>query len=477
MRTPRNQLTPNVGGWVLTIGMNNPAALIEEAFEHLSDAGPFDGAVDADTFDADMFGADTFDAAAYDATSDSWGATIDADVARATSAAARAAMAMADQLAAIDDTLRHAQLFPHLFIGPMRVRADAPSRDDLEFARQSAVAQLAVDLSVSEVTVTTYARTARTLRTQLPLTWDLLLLGRVCYQKARIIADTADTLPDDAAIHTRFDELMANAAPKLTPAKLRTKARAVRERLHPQDPVERHTTAAQERRVWFDHAEDGMSWQGAFLPADTAARAEARIEANARDLADQDGESRTLAQLRADVLGDLLTGDGTENAVKATVNVTVPVAALLDTGTPQNYSADPATLNGIGPIDPDTARRLCANAPSLFRLLTDPIDGAILTVDRKSYRPPADLKRLVRALMPICAFPGCNRRAEGCDVDHSLDWVLDGHTALHNLAPLCRQHHRLKHHTLWTMHRAENTGDITWSAPAGSTHGTDPPLN
>ncbi|MEO6827204.1 MAG: HNH endonuclease signature motif containing protein [Microbacteriaceae bacterium] len=172
--------------------------------------------------------------------------------------------------------------------------------------------------------------------------------------------------------------------------------------------------------------------------------------------------------------------------------VAVPVVTLLgttmpDTGgaaapaagkpavRPADYRANPAVLNGFGPIDADTARRLSAKAPSLFRLLTDPIDGAILTVDRKRHRPPADLKRLVHALRPTCSFPGCNRLAEDCDIDHSLDWVLDGRTALHNLAPACRHHHRIKHKTRWRMTRDPNTSDITWISSRGTNHETDPP--
>jgi len=427
--------------------MDKASALIEEAFEFLSDVDPFAPVIESAE------------------------ETIEADMSRVSNAASRAAMAMAYQLSAIDDTLLDAHSYPHVFIGP---HGD-PRAEQLEFARRAVISELAVNLGISEPTVAGYANTAHTLRTRLPRVWARLELGQTSYQKARIVADCADSLPDDSVTLAAFDEAMATACTALTPAKLRSKGSAMREKLHPEHPAQRHKNAMEDRRIWFDPTADGMTWFGALIATDTASRAEARIEANARDIAAEPGETRTLAQLRADVCADLLTGDGTDHEVKATVSVTVPVMTLLNEDTPEDYRSNPAVLNGRGPIDPETARRLCTKAPSLFRLLTDPIDGAILTVDRKNYRPHADLKRLLRALMPICCFPGCNRLAEGCDIDHSLDWILDGHTKLHNLAPLCRHHHRVKHNTLWIMTRAPETGEITWTSPTGTVRGADPP--
>jgi hypothetical protein len=114
-------------------------------------------------------------------------------------------------------------------------------------------------------------------------------------------------------------------------------------------------------------------------------------------------------------------------------------------------SDEPGDLAGHGPIDPDTARRLAAQAPSFLRLLTHPETGAVLSVGRDRYAVPADLKAWLRVRDETCRFPGCSRRAERCDIDHITHWAHGGTTDHHNLIHLCRKHHRLKHTTPWTV--------------------------
>lgn len=75
------------------------------------------------------------------------------------------------------------------------------------------------------------------------------------------------------------------------------------------------------------------------------------------------------------------------NAPPATVVVTVPGLTLLGRGD------EPATLEGCGPIDLDTARRLAGSATSWVRLLTHPVSGAPLVLDRTTYRVPVALRR------------------------------------------------------------------------------------
>ena len=87
------------------------------------------------------------------------------------------------------------------------------------------------------------------------------------------------------------------------------------------------------------------------------------------------------------------------HGVRAEVLVDVPVLALL------GHDDEPATLEGYGPIDPDTARRLAAHAPSLTTILTHPQTGAVLSVGRDSYVVPADLRTWLRVRNGTCRFP------------------------------------------------------------------------
>jgi len=186
-------------------------------------------------------------------------------------------------------------------------------------------------------------------------------------------------------------------------------------------------------------------------------------------LAEQPGETRTLDQLRADVFADLLTGRlDPATAPRVEVGVLIPMMTLL------GLSEEPATLDGYGPIDADTARKLTAHAPSFHRILTHPVTSTILDVDRASYRPPADLKRWLALRDGTCRFFGCGRPARHCDVDHTQGWAKGGTTSATNLAHLSKRHHTLKDESRWKVEHGTG-GILTWTSPTGAIRTTDPP--
>ncbi len=84
------------------------------------------------------------------------------------------------------------------------------------------------------------------------------------------------------------------------------------------------------------------------------------------------------------------------------------------------------------------------------------------------YRPSEALTAFVRMRAMTCSFPGCNRAAHRCDLDHLIPWPA-GATHPGNLAPLCRLHHLLKTFSGWTP-SAKPDGRIQWSAPTGHTY-------
>ncbi|MGW9413689.1 DUF222 domain-containing protein [Arthrobacter cupressi] len=219
-------------------------------------------------------------------------------------------------------------------------------------------------------------------------------------------------------------------------------------------------------------------------------------------------DQRTTDQLRADLLSDLLlrgapaghdTPDGLLAAITARVDVTVPVLTLIgqEGAATSNGSAGrafrtdtsgntaraaapdtatsqvPAELDGRHPIDPATAIILAGQATAWNRVLTDPITGAVLAVDR--YRPGEDLKRLLTARDTRCRFPGCGIKARDLDLDHTHDAALGGPTETGNLAGLCRRHHMLKHHSRWKL-RQTGAGVLEWTSPTGRKHTDHPPI-
>lgn len=158
-------------------------------------------------------------------------------------------------------------------------------------------------------------------------------------------------------------------------------------------------------------------------------------------------DARTLTQLTADVFTDAvsagLSGDvGTDTGrtkagsalgsgstfrrISPTVTVTVPALTLL------GITDSPAVLEGYGPIDADSARALAGQSKVWYRMLTDPKTGAPIALDRTKYRPTKAMKRYLRYRDGTCRFPGCNRAATHCDLDHTKAAEFGGPTECEN---------------------------------------------
>jgi hypothetical protein len=315
-----------------------------------------------------------------------------------------------------------------------------------------------------------------------------------------------------AAVHRLIGELLERA-PQATAAQLRSLARHRRHALVPAAEERARREARKHRGVWVEPAPEGMAYLHAFLDAPVAVAAHARLEALTGVLGEntpgpdgllcapeparpEDSEQRSVGELRADVLADLLlegvlpSMPGFPRGVRARVNVTVPVSVLTGAGTGPGGCGAPV-LSGYGPISTEVARQLAAGAGSWHRLLTHPVTGVVLDHDRTVYAVPADLRRLVELRDTTCRFPGCRRRAEACDLDHTVAWADGGPTSEQNLAALCRHHHRVKHRTghlgRWTVRRIsappgngsraeprEAGAELEWTSPGGLVHRTVP---
>jgi len=321
---------------------------------------------------------------------------------------------------------------------------------------------------------------------ELPQTQQALSDGRVSWRHATAIVEHARTLPEES--RAAFEAAVLPHAERLTVALLNKKARRVRELVHPEPVDVRHRLAAEERRVELDFCADGMAWLSLFLPAVQAKAAFDRIvdiaDCEARDAARQactvglasraasPGTSElTLTQRRADIAVELLTtgtaATGRDRGIRATLAITVPVLRLL------GASDEPATLEGYGPIDTETALELAGTATSFVRILTHPETSAVLSVGRDRYRAPTDLRTFLRVSDETCRFPGCNRSAKRCELDHTVDWVHGGQTAHDNLAHLCPSHHHLKHQTGWRVRQLAGR-TLEWTSPGGQTYLTHP---
>ncbi|MET4782235.1 DUF222 domain-containing protein [Glaciihabitans sp. UYNi722] len=335
-------------------------------------------------------------------------------------------------------------------------------------ARRVLVTELACALRLPERTVENLVEQSRSLLHELPATLESLRAGRITYRHAQSMIDHADSLPEEA--RGPFEQLALPFAQRLTVAQFDRRARVLRERAHPETIDARQEKCATDRSVTVQPARDGMAWLSAYLPAVDAHGIYARITDIALGLHTAD-EARTLTQLRTDAFADLLidgvTSAGVGHDIRARVLVTVPALTLL------GLNSEPATLDGYGPIDTDTARRLAAHAPSFIRILTHPETGAVLSVGRDRYAVPSDLRTWLGVRDETCRYPGCSRNSRWCDIDHTTDWQYGGTTSHTNLAHLCPGHHHLKHQTEWKVKQAGN-GTLQWTSPSGRLYNTEP---
>ncbi|WP_162138921.1 HNH endonuclease signature motif containing protein [Gryllotalpicola ginsengisoli] len=351
----------------------------------------------------------------------------------------------------------------------------------------------------------------RTAAAQLGGAWELiehcevalaaLQSGEISLGHAQaIVRETSDL--DDAAREAVQREAMPWAR-KLSVGQFQHRLRLIADTVQSQPLPDRHERAVAARHVRVEGARDGMAWLTAYLDATDAAVIATGMR-NAAHEAQAHGDTRTLRQLEADVLVEVLAhgtvtigavtggaGAGTaENADEgaapviaaggsatcATIAARAPisVSVLIPAATLAGGDA-PASISGIGMIDPVKARELVARAPSLRRILTDPITGAIVDFDRKTYRVPAELKRIVQLRDRHCRAPGCNVPAEQCEVDHTIAYARGGPTRLGNLACLCANHHHVKHEAGWGLMQYAG-GILEWISPTGRHYRTEPEI-
>jgi hypothetical protein len=327
---------------------------------------------------------------------------------------------------------------------------------------------------------------------------------RITRDHIEVVVKAGTGLPDE--VRAEFEVAAIAVCERDIATRVKPALRALAEQLHERTFTDRHREAAAGRCVRVSHGADGMSDLIATLPTVIAAGIldritqmgqsvkDARVEAagavagpSAEGLdaagasvdADAAPDVRTMDQLRADILSDLVLSGapvvdptyGTDRAgglgaIRARVQVAVTAETL--TGTDEH----PAETVGAGLIDAETARQLAGRVSEWDRLFIDPVTRTPVEID--TYRPTAAMKKLLAARDQHCRFPGCRRAAIRCELDHTIDYALGGHTHIYNLAHLCQRHHSMKQFTKWEV-RQVGRGVLEWTSPLGRVYREDVP--
>lgn len=371
-------------------------------------------------------------------------------------------------------------------------------------------AEIAAVQHVSDRTIERRMAAAGMLVDLFPVVWEAQAQGRISPAHSRVIVDAGAHLESPSA-REAFAAIVLPLAEVESPARLRLLARRAAERFAPSTVTERHRTARSQRRVWVTDGEDGMAALHAHAPAALVHGMLDRLSQMAHTLRDEnrrakreaaregrgyDADDRTVDEIRADLVADLVlsgmpvghdSDDGLLGSIRGRVEITVPVMTLMagdasvagpwteggGSAAQPGDSVPPAELDGAIPIDVDTALRFAGLVTGWDRVMTHPVTGRVLAVDR--YRPSEQLRRHLRARDRRCRFPGCGIPARKCDLDHNHAASAGGATCETNLATFCRRHHVLKHNSPWHVEQKPG-GLIEWTSPTGRIYVDAPPV-
>jgi hypothetical protein len=355
-----------------------------------------------------------------------------------------------------------------------------------------------------------------------------LRAGRIDWARAVVFATELALLTKIEAC--AIAAALIRPAEKMTTSQLRAAIRSLILATCPGSKKDRdRERAARARRdarveIWPESS-GNAALAGRELPVGDAIAADQRLTAIARKLKEA-GVPGSLDELRAVAFRALLVGrdlnellrDGTVAsgpglapgelaALSGTVNLTMPLASWL------GASDAPGEATGYGPLGADDCRDLadglaaagkkvkwcltvtdldgkavahgCARASPkiksgsiriwIGKLKMSRIDCGTCTHDQQGggYRPSGFVRHLVCIRQRTCAFPGCRRPAERCDLDHTIPYDQGGRTCLCNLEPLCRRHHQAKQAPGWQLSQPQ-PGTLIWTAPHGRTYQVEP---
>ncbi len=341
---------------------------------------------------------------------------------------------------------------------------------------RGALMQIAIELQIAERTAATMIHTADDLDRLLPRTWRRFALGEVPWRAMQQVHAVIEDMDPD--VLPAFDEAASTHVVETPLPRLKDKLRKLAERLQPDTAVDRHAKAKEQQRVEVEPASDGMIWIHALIEAPEGVHIDACLDLAARQSAAEPGETRSVAQLRAEIFKDVFAEWLGQDASTDEDNVLVPqrrgvqckVGLLIPAMTAMGHSDVPAQLEGYGPIDIETAKRLAGDATSWIKVLTDPITGAVWDIGRDKYRPTSDMRVLLGLLDGGSRGPGRWRPPRKCEADHVEPFwqhFARGRTALDNLVLLARNEHVVKTSGIYEIELRANR-DLAWTSIAGT---------
>jgi hypothetical protein len=342
--------------------------------------------------------------------------------------------------------------------------------------QEAVSAEVAAVLGITQGLADSYLEYSRAMRLRLPRVGALLVAGDIDYRMFQTIVYRTDLITDAQVLAAVDATLAVKAArwPAMTQGRLGAQVDRIVARADG-DAVRRRRERQPERELSIWDSGDGLSEVFGRLISTDAHVVDARLDALAATVCA--GDPRTRNQRRADAMGALAAGaerlvcrcgQPDCRAFATPPPSAVVVHVIAEQASLDGTAATPGSMIGADALIPaDLIAELAGSAR--LRPLVHPGD----TPAERGYTPSQTLADFVRCRDLTCRFPGCDRPAVRCDVDHSIAYADGGPTHASNLKCLCRQHHLIKTFWGWGDQQLPD-GTLIWTAPSGHTYVTTP---
>ncbi|VBA33474.1 hypothetical protein LAUMK35_05469 [Mycobacterium pseudokansasii] len=380
------------------------------------------------------------------------------------------AAARAENRAAAAQLTAIGQLFGY------RLARSAETQDWAIDTMEAVAAEVGAALRISQGLAASRLRYARAMREQLPRVAAVFRAGEIDYRAFQTLVYRTELI-EDPEVLAAVDAQLAVTVPRW-PSLSRGRLGAQIDKIVASadaDALRRRTQHHRDRAIRIDEGIGGISQiEGTLLTPD-AQVLDRRLSALAATVCAHD--PRTRDQRRADALGALAAGadrlgcgcrrsDCAAGARPPASPVIIHVIAEQPSG--ERHGEPLASLVGAdGLIGAELIAELAATAKQVA--LIHPGDAP----PEPRYVPSKALADFVRCRDLTCRWPGCDRPAFDCDLDHTIPYAAGGPTHASNLKCYCRTHHLVKTFWGWRDQQLPD-GTLILQSPSGTTHVTIP---
>jgi hypothetical protein len=341
---------------------------------------------------------------------------------------------------------------------------------------EAVAAEVGAALRISQGLAASRLRYARAMRERLPKVAELFRAGEIGFLLFCAIVFRTDLITDPTLMARVDAQLAANVVrwPSMSRGRL---AGAIDKIVvnADRDALRQRIKSKADREVCVSVRTDGLCELGGTVLQPDGMALDQRLNALAATVCPHD--PRTRDQRRADALGALAAGadrlgcrcDRPDCAAGARPPAgPVVIHVIAEQATVDGGGAQPGSeIAADGLIPPEVIAELAGTAKRVA--LVHPGDSA----PEPGYTPSKALADFVRCRDLTCRWPGCDRPAWDCDLDHTIPYSEGGPTHAANLKCYCRTHHLVKTFYDWREQQLAD-GTLILTSPTKHTYVTTP---